>query len=159
MTEHFLHSKALHYRASVWPWYSMTYWQCYMCIATKLPPNSGGSMDHYGMSYTIRSPGYIEENNYPSQLLSFYHIKCPNNRKVQIEISKSRLQERVRVYGNTKTCVDYVEITDGSTTKEYCGNVNHSEHLYENQVLITFRSSKYNSYQGFRIDAQCTNIT
>ena len=159
MTEHFLHSKALHYRASVWPWYS--YWQCFMCIATKLP-NSAGSMNHEDMSYNIRSLGHIEGNNYPSQLLSFYHIKCPNNRKVQILIREIRLQEHVRVYNNTKACVDYVKIMDDSTTREYCGNADHSEydtHLYESQVLITFRSSKYNSYQGFHIDAHCTNIT
>ena len=159
----FLHSKALHYRASVWSWYS--YWHrrvYYWCIATKLP-KSAGTMDPDDMSYTIRSPGYTGKNSYPSQQLSFYYVKCPANKIVQIQIINIRLQECVRVYGNTKACVDYLKITDGSTTNEYCGNVDHGEPdtilAYGNQVLVTFRSSKYNNYKGFQIKAQCTSTS
>ena len=151
----FLHSKALHYRASVWSWYS--YWHrrvYYWCIATKLP-KSAGTMDPDDMSYTIRSPGYTGKNSYPSQQLSFYYVKCPANKIVQIQIINIRLQECVRVYGNTKACVDYLKITDGSTTNEFCGNVGRNTFVYGNEVLVTFRSSKYNNYQGFYIESHC----
>ena len=155
----FLHSTSLHYRASIWSWYS--YWhrrEYHWCIATKLP-KPGGSMiyEEQDMSYIIRSPGY-GQNNYPSQQLSFYRVNCPNHKKVQIRINKIHLQECVRVYGNTKACVDYLKITDGSTTNEFCGNVGENNlFVYGNQVLITFRSSKYNNYQGFYIESHCTD--
>ena len=157
----FFYSQALHYQASIWSW---TYRQhiVYRCIAIKLskpdgtmdPDNDNGS----DMSYIIRSPGYTANNNYPSQQLSFYRVKCPNNKTVQIKIREIRLQECVKVYGNTKACVDYVKITDGSTTNEFCGNVGPNTLVYGNEVLVTFRSSKYNNYKGFYIESHCTNL-
>ena len=152
------YSRALHYRASVLSWY--TSWQrrvyrYYRCIATKLPKSDGTMDPDNDMSYIIRSPGYTANNNYPSQQLSFYRVKCPNNRIVQIRIITIRLQECARVYGNTKACVDYLKITDGSTTNEFCGNVGRNTFVYGNEVLVTFRSSKYNNYQGFYIESHC----
>ena len=133
-------------------------YQHYRCIATK-PFNSPGTMIHEGLSYTIRSPGYIDNNIYPSQQLSFYSVKCPDNMSIQIKVHEFRLQECVRVYGSTKACVDYVEIADGSKKREYCGSVDSIDELFGSKVLVTFRSSKYNDYKGFYITVRCTSTT
>ena len=149
----FLHSKSLHYQAIV-----VRSW--YWCRATKLP-TPGGLMNKDDMwSYIIKSPGY-DENSYPSQQLSFYYVKCLDNMSIQIKVHDFHLQECTKVYrdGNTKACVDYVKIADGSKEREYCGNVESIDELFGSEVLVTFRSSKYNNYKGFHITVRCTSTT
>ena len=148
----FLNSKSLHYQAIV----VGSYW--YRCIAAKLPPLSGLMNKDDEFSYIIKSPGY-DENSYPPQQLSFYYVKCPDNMSIQIEVHEFRLQECVKVYSNTKACVDYVKIADGSKKREYCGNVDSIDELFGSKVLVTFRSSKYNNYKGFYITVRCTSTT
>ena len=108
--------------------------------------------------YTLQSPG--SNNNYPPQRLSYYRITCPG--LIQFSVQEFYLQDKIRISYNQKKCVDYVKITDlsdSSITREFCGMLAPITESYTDDVLVTFRTSKYNNYPGFTIYAYCNNST
>ena len=106
------------------------------------------------------SPGYAprQKKTYPPRRLSYYHVKCAAN--ITFVIRDFHLQPRINAYPNKKVCVDYIRLTgDGITSpKEYCGKIQPKADPFDidsGNVLVTFRSSRFNNYQGFHIVAIC----
>ena len=110
--------------------------------------------------FTLDSPGY-NSNRYPSRRLSLYHVKC--NSGVNIHKNDFQLQPKIRVSSNRKECVDYVNITSASgesIDEVWCGDKIMEDRSFDDgNVLVTFRSSRYNNYKGFRLIAVCNNNT
>ena len=79
-------------------------------------------------------------------------------------MKKFQLQPKIRVSSSRKKCVDYVNITSASgqsTNGVLCGDIIMRENLgsYNGNVLVTFRSSRYNNYKGFRLNVACVTNT
>ena len=161
----FLHSsKVFHYSTIV-----LRYFHSYRCYAHKLPDQQGtldSEMDGNHNVFYLKSPG--TDSHYPSKRLSYYHIKCNDGSRFEIKffhLNRFSLQDKVRTSYNQRKCVDYVKITDlnnPNKNEEFCGTLKaHSgsrlgTNTYSNNVLVTFRSSKYNNnYKGFWIQARC----
>ena len=155
----FLHSsKVYHYSTIV-----LRYLHSYRCYAHKLPDQQGTLDDEEdGTKFNLHSPG--TDYHYPSERLSYYHIKCKDGFEMEFFVhDRFSLQDKVRTSYNQKKCVDYVNITDlnnPNKNEEFCGTASPRSRLgtniYSNDVLVTFRSSKYNNnYQGFLIQAKC----
>ena len=109
--------------------------------------------------FELESPGY-SSNRYPSRRLSLYHVKC--NSSVNIRQTDFQLQPKIRVSSNKKECVDYVNITSasGESIKDvWCGDTIGDHSKFDGDILVTFRSSRYNNYKGFRLQAVCMNNT
>lgn len=108
--------------------------------------------------FTLKSPGY-SSNRYPSRRLSLYHVKCNGT----VAITKARqedfqLQPKIRVSSSQKECVDYVNVTSasGDSIKEvWCGDTIDNQGSFDGDILVTFRSSRYNNYKGFILRAKC----
>ena len=135
----------------------------YECIPVRLPNDQ--ELTYEGNITYLHSPGY-PTFNYPPRRLSYYHVKCNNN--VQFIIVRFQLQPPIRVYRQGKICVDYVSVTgrvlksDRKSSKERCGHLEPSDVLfdiYSGNVLVTFRSSRFNNYRGFRIAAVCIDAS
>ena len=118
--------------------------------------------------YYVESPNYNQGNGlYPSRRLSYYHLRCPSH--TNILASNFSLQGPVTVLRDGRPlsfCVDYVNITglDGNTPPYFsCGShqISRLEHLetFNREVVVTFRSSKYNNALGFRLIAVCMNVS
>ena len=129
----------------------------YKCYPVLLRNDSMREYDKNINTTYIESPGY-PNTNYPAQRLSLYHVKCKG--QVMFNFVAFNLQSSVLIDRSTKECVDYVNITDGKISNEYCGNheTGFLKERYEGNVLVTFRSSKYNSSSGFFIAPVCRDV-
>ena len=108
--------------------------------------------------FTLKSPGY-SSNRYPSRRLSLYHVKCNGTVTIRkVYQDDFQLQPKIRVSSSQKECVDYVNVTSasGDSIKEvWCGDTIDDRGRYHGNVLVTFRSSRYNNYKGFILRAVC----
>ena len=77
---------------------------------------------------------------------------------------KFQLKDKIAISHNQTKCVDYFKLTDlsnPSTNEEFCGmqTLHHtlSTEIYTEDVLVIFRTSRYNNYPGFALHANCYN--
>ena len=132
------------------------YWRRrFQCFPVKLP-NDDFLMSVDAAMTHLDSPGFPTGKTYPPERLSYYHVNCSKN--VTFHVQMFHLQDRINVYPKGKLCVDYI-LVDGSSTDEHCGNQTPMLDTYSGNVLITFRSSRYDNYKGFRITAICMDLS
>ena len=151
----FLHSsKVYHYSTIVLAVFTFL---SLLCSQAARPTRNFGQMKMDGNHnvFYLKSPG--TDSHYPSKRLSYYHIKCNDGSRFEIKffhLNRFSLQDKVRTSYNQRKCVDYVKITDlnnPNKNEEFCGTLKaHSgsrlgTNTYSNNVLVTFRSSKYNN--------------
>lgn len=110
----------------------------------------------------IRSLNY-HHHAYPPKRLSYYHVQCSS--QANIVLLELSLQRPITLFNHRQWisfCVDYVNITSSDGyNKLFCGHSNGIEHLgiHGNQVMVTFRSSKYTNDRGFVVAVVCPNLS
>ncbi len=94
---------------------------------------------------TISSPGY--PLNYRNKESCTTTIIVPEGSKIRVDFTAFHLE------GNGLGCrADYLEITDGSVTKKYCGNENKKPIPFvsrTNQLTFRFTTDSSITYSGY----------
>lgn len=128
------------------------YFRRYLCYSVRMPNQRLLTTHRNKTIIIIKSPGH---NKYYSEYISYYHIQCPENSIVHVTNISFELQRRL-----ADECIDYVQFkcekSNGRQLKSglHCGNDTIS-HYCNGNVLVTFRTSKYNNYGGFHLMAMC----
>lgn len=117
--------------------------------------------DSNGPIYIIQSENYGQGPYYPRRL-QYFNINCPNDGTIHSITTDLEEQSELTVsLSSLKYCVDYVHVNykKSQSLCELCGNQTVKsqgcEELFEQGLTVTFRSSRLNNYNGFKMEVIC----